>query len=84
DGTYMYKNVFERGAHYVAQGVQMLVVTVDDLDCTSQLASGRLVEYSAIGSAFLKVLLIRTGLITLLGIWVLNRRELGLVVRKLS
>lgn len=84
DGSYMYKNVFERGAHYMAQGVQMLVVTVDDLDCTSQLASGRLVEYSSIGAAFLKVLLIRTGLITLLGIWVLNRRELGLVVRKLS
>jgi hypothetical protein len=42
------------------------------------------VEYNAIGAAFLKVLVIRTGLITLLGIWVLNRRELGLVVRKLS
>lgn len=84
DGSYAYKNIYERTAHYMARGVQMLVVTVDDLDCTSQLASGRLVEYNAIGAAFLKVLVIRTGLITLLGIWVLNRRELGLVVRKLS
>ena len=84
DGSYAYKNVFEQGAHYMARGVQMLVVTVDDLDCTSQLASGRLVEASSIGGAFLKVLLLRTGLITLLGIAVLNRREMGLVVRKLS
>ncbi len=83
DGSYNYNNVAERAAHYVAQGVQGLVVTVDDLDCTSQLASGQLVELRDIGSAFTKVLLFRTGVIALLGIAVLTRRELGLVVRKL-
>lgn len=82
EGKYIYNNVYERGAHALARGVKMLVVSVDDLDCTSQLASGQLVEFSDIGGALLKVLLLRTGVITLLGIAVLNRRELGIVVRK--
>jgi len=83
DGTYKYKSTVERWNHYLAQTVQLLVVTVDDLDCTGDLAAGRLVEKATIVGAFIKVLLLRTGLMALVGIFILNGRELGLVVRKL-
>lgn len=84
DGEFMYANVWEHGAHYVAATVQALVVTVDDLDTTADLAAGRLVEWNQLGWAFLKVVIIRSGLIALVGILCLYRRELGLVVRRLS
>lgn len=82
DGSYIYTSVPQRIAHYMARGVGMLVVTVDDLDCTSSLANGRLVELSEINGAFWKVLVLRTGIIMLLGAGVLHRRELGLVIRR--
>lgn len=84
NGRFIYKNVWEHGAHYMAQGVQALVVTVDDLDCTGNLANGRLVELSQLNMAFLKVVLLRSGLLALIGIYCLTRRELGLVVRRIS
>ncbi len=82
DGSYMYKNTGERVLHYIAQGVQWCVVTLDELDCTSDLANGRLVEISDIIWTFFRVLVLRTGILAGVGIFILNRRELGLVVRK--
>ncbi len=83
DGTYKYKSTIQRWDHYLAQTVQVMVVTVDDLDCTGDLAAGRLVERGTIVDTLVKVLFLRTGLMALVGIYVLHRRELGLVVRKL-
>ena len=82
DGSYMYKNAGERMLHHVAQTVQWCVVTLDDLDCTSDLANGRLVEISDILWTFVRVLILRTGILAGVGIYILKRRELGLVVRK--
>ena len=58
------------------------VVTLDDLDCTGDLADGRLVETADIVWTFFRVLILRTGILAGVGIFILNRRELGLVVRK--
>ncbi|MBQ4479424.1 MAG: hypothetical protein II943_02180 [Victivallales bacterium] len=82
DGSYMYKNAGERILHHVAQGVQWCVVTLDELDCTSDLANGRLVETDDIVWTFIRVLILRTGILAGVGIYILKRRELGLVVRK--
>ena len=82
DGSYIYANVGARILHYVAQGVQWCVVTLDELDCTSDLANGRLVETGDIIWTFIRVLILRTGILAGVGIFILNRRELGLVVRK--
>lgn len=82
DGSYIYTGVVQKAAHYMARGVKVLVVSVDDLDCTSSLAAGRLVEGRDIAAAFWKVLVLRTGVIMLLGAMVLQRRELGLVIRR--
>jgi hypothetical protein len=84
DGSYMYANMWERAAHYMATTVQTLVVTVDDLNTTGDLAAGRLVEAKDLGWAFLRVIVIRSGLLAGLGIYFLTRRELGLVVRRIS
>lgn len=84
DGTFMYSSVWQKSAHYMAQGVQALVVTVDDLACTGKLADGRLVENPVLFWAFIKVVLVRSGLLALIGIICLYRRELGLVVRRIS
>ncbi|MBR6470686.1 MAG: hypothetical protein IKS83_02715 [Victivallales bacterium] len=82
DGTFMYKNATERVLHYIAMGVKGCVVTLDDLDCTGDLANGRLVEAKTIFWAFVRVLVLRTGILAGVGIYILHRRELGLVVRK--
>ena len=84
DGRYMYANAWEKSAHVMAKCVQTLVVTVDDLNTTGDLAAGKLVEMDDLGWAFLKVLVIRSGLLAFLGIFFLTRRELGLVVRRNS
>jgi hypothetical protein len=81
-GNYRYKNVVEKVAHRVARGVSMVVVSVDDFDATSNLARGRLIEYHRIGRAFFSLLILRTGVIALAGMWVLTRRELGAVIRR--
>jgi len=82
DGSYQYKNVVERAAHYLAIGVGDIVVSVDDLDATSSLARGRLIENSRIVTSFLTLLILKTGLMSAIGIWILNKRELGTVIRK--
>lgn len=82
DGSYQYKNMADKAAHKLAQAVSIVVVSIDDLDSTADLAKGRLVEYRRIGFAFLNLIVIRTGLIAGLGIWILSKRELGTVVRR--
>ncbi|MBP1582985.1 MAG: ABC transporter permease [Victivallales bacterium] len=82
DGSYMYKNNYEKVNHKFAQLVSVLVVSVDDLDSTADLARGALVEYKRIGYTFVTMLLMRSGLLAALGMWILSRRELGAVIRK--
>lgn len=81
-GHYEYKGFLDKAAHQVARGVRMVVVSVDDLDATSDLARGRLIEGSRIGRAMVSMIGIRGGLIALIGMWVLTRRELGAVIRR--
>ncbi len=82
DGSYIYKNSAERAAHYMARTIGAIVVSVDDLDATSDLARGRLVEGARLAHNLVFLVLLRTGLMAALGIWILNKRELGLVIRK--
>ena len=82
DGSYQYKNVAEKAAHYMARCVGHIVVSVDDLDATSDLARGRLVENARLVNAVFSLFLIRTGLMVALGVWILQKRELGTVIRK--
>lgn len=82
DGSYQYKGLHDRAAHYLAIGVGNIVVSVDDLDATSDLAKGRMVEDSRIVTSLLSLLLLKTGLISAIGIWILYKRELGIVIRK--
>ncbi len=82
DGTYDYKGILDRSAHYLAMTVGQLVVSVDDLDATSDLAKGGLVENSRLIRSFLTMLLIKTGLISGVGLWIIYRRELGAVIRR--
>lgn len=82
DGTYKYKGFSDRAAHYLAMGVGQVVVSVDDLDATSDLARGRLVEGLRLTRSFFSLLLFRTGMISAIGIWILTKREMGAVIRK--
>jgi len=68
--------------HRVAQVISAAVVSVDDMDATSDLARGRLIEWREIGSDLVWLIVIRGGLIAALGMWVLTRRELGTVIRR--
>ncbi len=81
-GRAEYKGAWDRTAHVVAQVVRAVVVSVDDLDATSDLARGRLIEYSRIGKTLLGMIVLRGGLIAAVGMWILTRRELGVVIRR--
>ena len=82
DGSYRYKGFHDKAAHYLAIGVGQIVVSVDDLDATSALANGRLVENSRLLYSFFTLLLLRTGLISAVGLWIIYKRELGAVIRR--
>ncbi len=83
DGSFRYKGFADKAAHKMAMYVvRPLVVSVDDLDATSDLANGRLVENSRLFGIPFIFMLIRIGLITGAGIWIINKRELGAVIRK--
>ena len=82
DGSYRYKGFHDKAAHYLAMGVGQVVVSVDDLDATSALANGRLVENSRLLYSFFTLLLLRTGLISAVGLWIIYKRELGAVIRR--
>jgi hypothetical protein len=68
--------------HKFAQGMSHIIVSVDDLDATSDLIRGRLIENRRLLSTVGYLLFLRTGLIAALGIWIFNKRELGAVIRK--
>lgn len=82
DGSYDYKGIHDRAAHYLAICVGQLVVSVDDLDATSDLARGNLVENSRLARSLLTLLLLKTGLISGVGFWIIYKRELGAVIRR--
>ena len=82
DGSYQYKGIVDKTAHKFAKLISVAVVSVDDLDATSDLIKGNLVEFRRIGWAFLNLVLIRTGIISGIGIWILTRRELGTVIKR--
>lgn len=81
-GKIVYKNTTEKVIHHFVQTVGFAVVSVDDLDATSDLARGRLIEWSRIGSNLTWLIIIRGGLIAAVGMFVLTRRELGVVIRR--
>ena len=83
DGSFRYKGIADKCAHLMAMYVvRPLVVSVDDLDATSDLANGRLVENSRLFGIPFIFMLLRIVLITVAGIWIINKRELGAVIRK--
>ena len=65
-----------------ASGKSDLQILIGPGDATSDLARGRLVEYSRVAWTTLNLIVIRGGLIALFGVWVLTRRELGTVIRR--
>jgi len=81
-GKYQYKTKTEMVAHRFAQGVSAAVVSVNEMDATSDLARGRLIEWRRIGGDLVWLILVRGGIIAALGMWVLTRRELGTVIRR--
>ncbi|MBN2451264.1 MAG: hypothetical protein JXR77_12795 [Lentisphaeria bacterium] len=81
-GNVEYRSTMEMIGHRFAQSLGTVVVSVHDLDATSDLARGRLIEWTRIGKDLFGLILLRGGLIAALGMWVLSRRELGTVIRR--
>ena len=80
-GTYQYKSILDRGAHYVALGVSKAVVSVDDFDASADLIRGRLITTVRIVFTAGTLILLRTLPMAVIGVWIFTRRELGLVIR---
>lgn len=81
-GDYQYSNVTQRLTHYLALGLDAVVVSVDDFDASSALAKGQLIEFSRLLASGLGLVVLRGGILAALGMLVLSRRELGTVVRR--
>lgn len=75
-------NWLEIIAHLVAVTVDKIVVSLNTFDVSFLLAKGRLIELAYIGRLFGVEVILKGGLTAALGIWILNKRELGKVVRK--
>ena len=74
--------VLEKLAFVVRSATQLVVVPLGDFNEVARLAQGELLEFSRMGWVSFTILVLRGLPIALLGIWVLTRRELGLVVRR--
>lgn len=59
-----------------------VTIPITYFDVSSLLANGEIIEFSFIGSIFLKVVVLRALPIMFIGIYIYNKRELGLVIRK--
>ncbi len=81
-GDRVYKGVSDRALHGVAILTSWVVVSVDDFDATSDLATGRLIELRQVAKTVFVLILFRGGLLAGLGMFILTRRELGLVIRR--
>lgn len=68
--------------YYFAKGVMSMAVSAEELNATTDLSEGRLIESKRLLTTFVRVICIRTLIIALIGIAVLTRRELGLVIRR--
>ncbi len=71
-----------RGAYYVREAADFLIVSINEFNEVSQLAKGELVEFGQMISITLKLFLLRGIPIAALGIWALHVKELGLVTKR--
>lgn len=67
---------------WVARGVAATVVTPEDFMIAQDLTQGRLIEWRRLGTTALGVLVLRGVPLGILGGWLLERRELGKVIRQ--
>ncbi|MFA4943169.1 MAG: hypothetical protein WC789_00520 [Lentisphaeria bacterium] len=80
-GAGEYSGVGDRLSQGVARAVELALVSVGDFNPTPDLIHGRLITGAKLGRVTGNLLLLRTLPLALLGIWLFNRRELGLVIR---
>ncbi len=66
----------------VRQFADLIVVSVNEFNEISKLTKGELVRLQDIGAIFLSVCVLRGLPIAVLGIWLLKRKEVGLVIRR--
>ncbi len=81
-GEFQYSGIWDRILHLIARIVNVVVVSIEEFDATSQLAKGYLVELSQMVITFVSLIGVRGLIVSFLGIWILSRRELGTVVRR--
>jgi len=74
--------VFDVIAHLVAVTMDKVVISLNAFDISFLLAKGRLIEISRIARLFTVEVLLKGGLTAALAIWILNKREMGKVIRK--
>lgn len=71
-----------KAAFAVRTVAEMLVVSLDEFNEVTRLAKGELVEFGRIVTIFFRVLVLHGVPVAVIGMWVLIRREFGLVVRQ--
>jgi len=78
--------IIPRGVMYIFYlirvGASHIIVSINEFNQVSTLVRGELIEVGAMLLIVFKVLVLRGTIIAALGAWLLNRRELGLVVRR--
>ena len=72
----------DRFGQMVGKILLCVVIPLQQFDVSSLVSDFVLVEWSFIGSLFLNMIVLRALPLVLLGIYLYNKRELGLIVRK--
>lgn len=74
--------VLLRGAYYIREAADLLIVSINEFNEVGKLAKGELVEFGQMTAIALKLFLLRGIPIAALGIWALQIKELGLVTKR--
>lgn len=82
DDDFVPPQTIQRIGYYVRQAANRVMVSVNEFNEIDRLVNGELIEFQRILSLFAGILVLRGLPIALLGIWFLNLRELGVVVRR--
>lgn len=81
-GSSYISGVADHIGYYMGNILLLVIIPMQAFEITHFVSGGELIEFKLIGTIFLKYFILRALPLFILGIWLYNRREMGLVIRK--
>jgi len=81
-GTSYFGGIADHVGYFMGKSLLLILIPMQAFEITHFVSGGELIELGLIGSIFLKYFVFRALPLFIFGIWLYNRREMGLVIRK--